>query len=288
MIRVAVSAPIAAFVVFALAALLSGGARAAPKADLWERWAAHDPASTAVIDHAPWSRFLARYLRPDPDGINRVDYAGVTVADRDRLGSYIGALAETRATALSRTEQLAYWINLYNALTVRLVLDHFPVASIRDISGDGGLFASGPWVRKLVTVEGEALSLDDIEHRILRSIWRDPRVHYAVNCAAIGCPDLLPVAFTAANSGDLLNRGAVAYVNHPRGAAVEDGRLTVSSLYDWFREDFGGSDEAVIKHLRRYAQPGLRKALEGVTRIARHRYDWRLNADGPVLKAADE
>lgn len=286
--RMAVSARGAAFLVVAVvAALLSGASEAAPRAELWERWAAHDPASTAVIDHAPWSRFLARYLRTSSDGVTRVDYAGVTVADRDRLGSYIGTLGETCVTALSRAVQLAYWINLYNALTVRLVLENYPLASIRDISG-GGLFASGPWGRKLVAVEGEALGLDDIEHRILRPIWRDPRIHYAVNCASIGCPNLPGVAFTAANTEDLLTRAAVTYVNHPRGAMVEGGRLVVSSVYDWYQEDFGGSDEGVIGHLRQYANPELRGALEGVSRIASHRYDWRLNADGPVLKAADQ
>jgi hypothetical protein len=279
----------AAFViVFAVAALLSGATGAAPEAELWERWAAHDPASAVEIDHAPWSRFLASYLRPGPDGVARVDYASVTVADRDRLADYIDTLAQTRITAFARTEQLAYWINLYNALTVRLVLENYPVASIRDIPGESGFFATGPWSRELVAVEGEALGLDDIEHRILRPIWRDPRIHYAVNCASIGCPDLQPVAFTAANADALLSRGAVAYVNHPRGAAIEDGRLVVSSLYDWYKEDFGGSDEGVIEHLRRYANPALGEALEGVTRIAHDRYDWSLNADGPALKAAQD
>ena len=281
-------ARITAFAIFALAMLASGAAGAAPKAELWERWAEHDSTSMASIDHEPWSRFLASYLRAGPDGINRVDYAKVTVSDRDDLARYIDMLAQTRITAFARTEQLAYWINLYNALTVRLVLKNYPVASIRDIPGESGFFATGPWGRELVAVEGEALGLDDIEHRILRPIWRDPRIHYAVNCASIGCPNLLSVAFTAANADALLSGGAVAYVNHPRGAAIEEGRLFVSRIYDWFREDFGGSDEAVIAHLRQYANPKLLRVLEGVTRIAGHRYDWRLNAAGPVLKAADE
>ena len=85
------------------------------------------------------------------------------------------------------------------------------------------------------------MSLDDIEHRILRPIWRDPRIHYAVNCASIGCPDLFPEAITAANADAYLTRGARDYINDPRGAVVTGGRLTVSSIYKWFREDFGGT-----------------------------------------------
>ena len=87
-------------------------------------------------------------------------------------------------------EQRAFWINLYHALTVRVILSHYPVSGIREIDISPGLFARGPWDRKLIPVEGVELTLNDIEHRILRPIWRDPRVHYALNCASLGCPDL--------------------------------------------------------------------------------------------------
>ena len=104
----------------------------------------------------------------------------------------------------SRDEQLAYWINLYNALTVKVILDHYPVKSILDIDISPGWFSIGPWGKKLVAVEGVEISLDDIEHRILRPIWRDPRIHYALNCAAVGCPNLLREAFTGATAEVLL------------------------------------------------------------------------------------
>ncbi len=130
----------------------------------------------------------------------------------------------------------------------------------------------------LIEVEGEAVSLNDIEHRILRPIWRDPRVHYALNCASIGCPDLRAAAFTAENAEALLDTAARAYVNHPRGARVENDRLTVSSIYAWFREDFGGTEAGVIAHLKRYAGPELAKALETATDIGGYEYDWALNA----------
>ena len=167
------------------------------------------------MDHGSWDRFLATYMVAD-GGVNRVAYGRVTPADRGVLEDYIASLAATPADRLRRVEQLPFWINLYNALTVKVVLDHYPVQSIKDIDISPGLFADGPWGKTLVTVAGEALSLDDIEHRILRPIWKDPRLHYVLNCAALGCPNLPPRAFTAGNAQALLSRGARRYVNDPR------------------------------------------------------------------------
>lgn len=257
--------------VFSLAAL------AAPKAERWERWAAHDDGNAAAIPHEAWNRFLGKYLRPGTDGINRLDYGAVTAADRKALAGYLKALEATPIRAFSRVEQRAYWINLYNAATVRVVLDHYPVDSILKIDISPGLFARGPWKKKLLSVEGEPLSLDDIEHRILRPLWQDPRTHYAVNCASLGCPNLAAQAYTAANLEALLEQGARDYVNHARGATLDDGDLTVSSLYVWFEDDFGGDEAGVIRHLRKYAGPALARQLRDVTRIDDHAYDWALN-----------
>jgi len=260
-----------------VAGAFSFDALLAPGANLWERWQAHDPASSATIDHAPWDALLAAYVVPADDGVNRFAYARVSAGDRAALETYVRDLARVAISGHDRADQFAYWVNLYNALTVKLVFDHFPVASIRDISISPGLFAAGPWDKKLIEVEGEPVSLNDIEHRILRPIWRDPRIHYAVNCAAIGCPNLQPQAFTAANTESLLEKAAREYINHPRGARVEGETLEVSSIYVWYREDFGGTDEGVIAHLKRYAEPGLAAALSGVAGIDGHRYDWSLN-----------
>jgi hypothetical protein len=248
-----------------------------PAAKIWPRWEAHDNASTTAIDHAPWQNFLRSHVVAGADGVARVGYGRVSSADKAALDSYVQALASVPVSTLSRAEQRAYWINLYNAATVRLVLDRYPVASIRDIDISPGLFAVGPWGKKLFAIEGEAVSLNDIEHRILRPIWKDPRLHYALNCASIGCPDLQVEAFTAANAEALLDRAARGYVNHPRGVKVESGRLRVSSIYSWFQEDFGGSDAAVIAHLRRHAAPPLAEALAGVRGIDATVYDWALN-----------
>ena len=266
-----------------LAGFVSVEALSAPRAELWERWTAHDPLATAEIDHTAWTDFLTTYVSEGNDGVTRVAYAQVTDADKKALGTYLAQLAATPISRLNRAEQRAYWINLYNALTVKVVLDHYPVASIRDIDISPGLFADGPWDKELIEVEGEALSLNDIEHRILRPIWRDPRIHYALNCASIGCPNLRSLAFTAGNTEMLLEAAARAYVNHPRGGRIEDGKLIVSSIYVWFQEDFGDNDAGVIAHLSRYANRDLAAKLSAVARIGAHEYDWRLNDanDGP-------
>ncbi len=268
------------FILLLMVVPLAGptGVLAAPKAELWPRWQKHDPTSTQKVDHGAWGDFLATYLVVDhPSGVNLLRYAAVTDADRQVLQRYLKTLEETTVSTLNRDEQAAFWINLYNALTVEVVLDHYPVASIRDIDISPGWFSDGPWGAKLATVEGEKLSLDDIEHRILRPIWRDPRIHYAVNCASIGCPNLQPEPFSASNRERLFARGARAYVNHPRGVEVRGGRLSLSSIYDWFAQDFGGSERGVLEHLQQYAAPELAKRLAEFDGSIAYRYDWTLN-----------
>lgn len=248
----------------------------APKSELWAHWARHDAADTRRIDHAEWDRFIATYARPSGDGVRRLAYAAVSDADRAALARYLERLQTVRISGYSRAEQFAYWVNLYNALTVQTVLDHYPVASIRDIDISPGLFADGPWGRKALRIEGEAVSLDDIEHRILRPVWQDPRIHYAVNCAAVGCPDLQAEAFTAENTERLLAQGARDYVNHPRGVRVDEAGVTLSSIYNWFASDFD-VDGGVLAHVRQYADPALRSRLADVARIDGYAYDWALN-----------
>ncbi len=262
-------------------AITAGSPQAAPRAELWDRWTAHDAGATAEIDHGAWDVFLRAHVSEHDDGVNRIAYGQVSGEDRQALAAYLDRLAATPISRFNRDQQRAYWINLYNALTVKVVLDNYPVESIRDIDISPGLFADGPWGAELITVEGEALTLDDIEHRILRPIWRDPRIHYAVNCASIGCPNLMAEAVTAQNADAYLDAGATAYVNHPRGAEVRDGRLVVSSIYSWFEEDFGGNDAGVIAHLKRYADRELKAALAEVTSIDDDRYDWDLNDAAP-------
>lgn len=265
--------------VFVLGLLTATPGYAAAKAELWPRWEKHDPASTQTIDHSLWDKFLKRNLvAPHPSGINRVRYTGVAPEDRKALKGYLKKLQSLPISGYNRAEQKAYWINLYNGLTVDLVLSRLPIESIRDVNISPGLFVRGPWGAKLLTVEEERLSLDDIEHRILRPIWKDNRVHYAVNCASLGCPNLQPDAFTSANTEALLESGAREYVNHPRGLVINNGKLRVSSIYVWFQEDFGGSAEGLMEHWSMYAKQVLAEALKSYSGGLEHDYDWRLNA----------
>lgn len=260
-----------------IAALLSSPLLAAPEAVLWERWAEHDPNSAQTVDHGAWQAFLDRHLVADGDLI-RVRYGAVSQGQTAILQRYLDRMSAVAVSGLSRPVQKAYWLNLYNALTVDLVVDAYPVDSIKDIMS--GLFDSGPWDETVITVEGVELSLDDIEHRILRPIWQDPLIHYGVNCASIGCPNLDPIAYTGGRVDAMLEANARAYVNSARGVIAVDGyEAVVSSIYVWFQDDFGG-DAGVLAHLRRFAGDDLKARLESVTDIGGHRYDWSLNDAG--------
>ncbi len=250
---------------------------AAPKADLWTRWTAHDPKSTAVIDHGAWDAFLKKYVVTGPKGVNRLPYGRIATGDRRKLDDYIDRLASIKIGTYRRSEQLAYWINLYNALTVRLILQRYPVKSILDLNISPGWLSVGPWGKKLLRVEGEEISLDDIEHRILRPIWRDNRVHYGVNCASIGCPNLAKSAYVGATVGADLTRAARLYINGGRSVNFDGGDLYVSSIYKWFVADFGGNAAGVIAHLKKYAAPGLATKLGNISDISGYQYDWSLN-----------
>jgi len=232
---------------------------------------------------AVFNGLLARYVKPSADGVNRVDYAAwkADAADRGRLSQYVAELQTRTPSKLPRAEAIAYWSNLYNAITLDVVIARYPIASIRDIKSEG-LFDPkaylGPWRTKRATVEGKQLSLDDIEHEILRPTFKDPRIHYAVNCASFGCPNLRTKAWTAETLDADLDAAARDFVNHPRGIAVLPGnKLKVSSIYKWFVDDFGGNDAGVIAHLKTYAGEKLAPILAAGASIGSDDYDWSLN-----------
>lgn len=234
-------------------------------------------AGNGSVSHSAFNTLVARRARNSRDGIVRVDYAGwrASAADRSALKAYIASLTRLDPMSLTRPEQFAFWANLYNAVTIDVVLDAWPVRSIRDIRS--GIIA-GPWKRDLVTISGVRLSLDDMEHNILRRAWREPRVHYAVNCASYSCPNLPLRALSGATLEADLEAGARAYINTPRAVRFEGNVLVVSSIYRWYGADFGGTDASVIAHLARYANEPLRSRLQAATRIGRHTYDWSLNS----------
>ncbi len=264
------------FLVFSI--LIAEGVFAAPESRLWERWSQYDSLSRQQLDHEPWDRLLHKYILSNPQSAqNHFIYSSVSSQDRIILKRYLEYLSGIEISKLQRQEQKVFWINLYNALTVGVVLEHYPVKSIRDIDISPGWFSNGPWDAKLLKVEDLDLSLNDIEHRILRPIWRDNRVHYALNCASLGCPDLQGTAFTVANAERLLDKGAEDFVNHPRGVRVTEGELVLSSIYKWFIADFGGSEEAVLKHLQKYAHQPLKNELGAFQETIRYQYQWSLN-----------
>ena len=235
----------------------------------------------ARADDSAYDALLSRYVLVSADGVNRVDYArwANSQADRAALDAYVEDLAAQRPSTFARDRAFAYWANLYNAITLQVVLDRYPVSSIRDIKSEG-LFDpkayTGPWRTKRVKVEGREYSLDDIENDVMRPTYKDPRVHYSVNCASLGCPNLPTKPWAAATLDASLDAAARDFVNHPRGVAViGPKKLKVSSIYKWFKDDFGG-DAGVLAHLRKYAGPKLLSALDAGATIAEDNYDWAL------------
>ena len=230
-------------------------------------------APMAKAEHTAWTKLLAKYVRASPDGITRVDYAAFAAskADRAALDAYIAGFADADLSA--RTDaNFAAWANIYNAVTVRYILDKYPVKSIRD-----GHLIGGPWREIKLRAGRQEVSLDAIEHKILRKVWGTPEVHYAINCASYSCPNLPRKAWEAATLAADLDQAARDYVNHPRGVTVTPKGLVVSSIYDWFQADFGGSKEAVIAHLQKYAAPSLADDIRANPKIVRDTYDWSLN-----------
>jgi len=267
---------LASIVLFVLGVAINES-RAASKAELWARWQKQNAPSAQKIDHGVWDALLKKFVAPHPSGINRVRYQAAGPADFKNLQDYLSSMEAVTISNYSRNEQRAFWINVYNALTLDLILSRFPVTSIRDINISPGITVRGPWGAKLFTIENEKLSLDDIQHRILRPIWKDNRIHYALSWATLGSPNLQPIAYTAENSEALLEKGAREFINHPRGVSIQKGRLQVSSLYVWFQEDFGASAEGLMDHWQEYADPPLAEALAKYSGGLAHDYDWRLN-----------
>lgn len=228
--------------------------------------------SSAMIDHSAWNALLQEYVTAGENGVNLVDYNRMKAEAADAVKSCLDAMQAVTIEDFSSDEQFAFWVNLYNAATVDVILENLPLKSIRDI----GLLGSGPWKDDAVVVSGRTLSLDNIEHDILRPEWQDVRIHYAVNCASIGCPNLALEAYTAAKLEPMLEQAAAAYVNHPRGFGGENGRVIASNIYEWYQDDWGTAED-VLDHAREYATGPTAALLDGVTEIAGYAYDWSLN-----------
>jgi len=255
---------------------VSMAVNAAPKMDLNPFWDSSVESNQSQIEHSSWQDFLTAYVQNDSSkSVNLVAYSLVSDEDLLALNQYISALKSIDPRQYSRLEQKAYWINLYNALTVNLILKNYPVSSITKIHQR--FFSFGPWDDEIISIMGQPLSLNDIEHRILRPIYRDPKIHYAVNCASISCPNLAPQAYTRFNLEGLLESGEKEYINHARGVTFEGEQLLVSSIYKWYQEDFGANEREVIEYFSQHAAAELKAKLTVYRSDIEYRYDWSLN-----------
>jgi len=240
-------------------------------------------ATQAASPHAAWTSILQDYVSaPDAQGLTHFAYGklNANAADKAKLRSYIKSLEATNTNALSRNAAIAHYSNLYNALTIDLILQNYPLGSIRKAktyNGEkvGGLV--GPWKKVKTSVNGQTLSLNDVEHEILRKKFPSPYVHYMVNCASVGCPNLLDTAWEGSTLDSVRKQAASDYINSPRGVKITSKGLVVSSIFKWFKEDFGGSKANVLKHIRKHANPELAAAIDGGATITGYDYDWSLN-----------
>ncbi len=231
-------------------------------------WVAGVGVHAAQLDHSSFASLLSRHVK---DGV--VDYKGFK--DNEAiLDQYLESLAAVDPEQLPADDQFAFYVNAYNAWTIKLILSRYPdIRSIKDI---GSLFSS-PWKKTIVRIDGDLLTLDQIEHDILRKHFKDPRVHFAVNCASKSCPPLQGEPFAGSHLNDQLNRAAKDFINAPRFNRLEGDTLWASKIFDWFPEDFQGD---VIGYFIKFADAPLRDRLEknkARIRVKYLDYDWSLN-----------
>ena len=218
-----------------------------------------------------------------------IDYAGLRAKPKS-LDVYLAQLAATtpaQHAKWSRDQRFAFWINAYNAYTIQLVRDKGPVKSIKDLGG----FFSSPWEKKFIPMpafdpdkKSKKLTLDEIEHKLIRPIFNDARVHAAINCASMGCPPLRATAFSAEGlSEQLQSQVGVWLTDTSRNqVAPAGGKLRVSKIFDWFEKDFGKNDEAVVQWIASHVgNESVSKALRAAAKDLKVRYldyDWKVNA----------
>lgn len=222
------------------------------------------------VDNSIYAELLGKYVK---DG--RVDYAGFK-REEAKLDAYLEILKSIDPGKLSRDERMAYYINVYNAFTIKLILREYPdLESIKDI---GGIFSS-PWKIKFININGQEYHLDNIEHDILRPEFKDPRVHFAVNCASIGCPELINVPYEGATLDARLSANTAAHINDPAKTRLEGEKLYVNKIFKWFSEDF--EEEGVPVFVKKFAEGDLKTRLDALDnddiRLKYLDYDWSLN-----------
>jgi hypothetical protein len=224
--------------------------------------------SKVVVDHSLYGELLSKYVN---NGV--VDYQGFK-NEEAKLDEYLTVLENTNVSELSRDELFAFYVNAYNAWTIKLILSAYPgIKSIKDL---GNIFKS-PWEKEIVRINGKVLSLDGIEHEILRAQFKDPRVHFAVNCASKSCPPLIPEPYRGSTLNRQLDNATRAFINDPKSNYLKGNQLYVSRIFKWFSEDF---NDDVVGFFLKYAEGDFKKELEaqkGKVKIVYLDYDWSLN-----------
>jgi hypothetical protein len=243
------------------------------------------PGPTLELDplYQPWGRILAAYV--DDEGL--VDYAGLSTRGRADLEEFMQGLAAVDPGGMpNEAAQIAFWINAYNATVLWQVVEAYPLESVRDVGALWGLV--GGFFKQENVIAGEARSLDDIEHGILRSNYADARIHWALVCGAFGCPRLLRRPYLAADLDSVLTAQAFEFVAQDRGLRLDrnGNTLHLSRYFDWYAEDFEAESDSVTDYLLRYVEDDvadyLRRNRDAIT-IQFMDYDWTLNdqARGP-------
>ncbi len=219
-----------------------------------------NPEQSPLANHQAWNQLLKKYV--SAQGL--VNYRGLQ-ADKESLAAYLQELATHPVQDnWSRDEKMAYWINAYNAYTVKLIVDYYPIGSITSLHN------GKPWDVPWIKLGDKTYSLNQIENSILRPVYQDARIHFAVNCAARSCPPLLNQAYTAQNLQFLLESQAKKFINNAQYNALGQDEVKVSKIFEWYASDFGSSLPAYLNH---YAQT---KIAEGAS-IHYQEYDWSLN-----------
>jgi hypothetical protein len=221
------------------------------------------------VSHVQWDALVKKHVGAD----GFVDYKGF-IQDSVALNKYLQLLetAHPSEKNWSRDEQMAYWINAYNAYTVQLIIRNYPVKSIKDIKR-GLAFVNSVWDIKFIRIQGYTYDLNNIEHNILRPVFKDARVHAAVNCASYSCPKLLNEAYTAERLDAQLTASMSSFINDPLRNRITADKAEISEIFKWFKGDFERDAESVRAFLNRYASI----KLTDKTDIKYLDYDWKLN-----------
>jgi hypothetical protein len=221
------------------------------------------------ITHEIWDGLLKKYVGAD----GFVNYKGF-IRDSAELNRYLKVLesAHPNDKNWTRNEQMAYWINAYNAFTVQLIVRNYPVGSIKDIKR-GLAFVNSVWDIQFIHIQGFTYDLNNIEHNILRPIYKDARVHAAVNCASYSCPKLRPEAFTAARLDAQLDDAMAGFINDPVRNRITPQKAELSEIFKWFKGDFERDGKSLRDFINRFSTVKITDQTE-ITHID---YNWKLN-----------